>query len=235
MNIDEFLELARSRRSIRKFKPDPVPDEDLNKILEAARWAMSGANSQPWEFIVVRDKETISKLTDIHLHYYQMQTIVELTRVPEYGHPTQKRPTDILWRYAPVVIAVLGDMRMMQASTITLRFYEEHTFDHNMAIAVFMIHLAAAALGLGAEWMSLHSPRKELMKQVLGVPPELNLFCLIPLGYPDQKLSGFRREQSEMVHYDKYDMSKFRSQEDIQEYVKFLRRKEHEMVTFPIV
>jgi nitroreductase len=48
MNIEQFLELAKKRRSIRRFKPDPVPDEIIQKILEAARWAMSGANGQPW-------------------------------------------------------------------------------------------------------------------------------------------------------------------------------------------
>ena len=68
MQIDEFLELARTRRSVNKFKPDPVPDEYINKIIEAARWAMSGANSQPWEFIIIRDKETKDKLADIFLH-----------------------------------------------------------------------------------------------------------------------------------------------------------------------
>ena len=54
MNIDAFLELAKTRRSIRRFKSDPVPDELILKILEAARWAQSGGNSQPWEFIVIR-------------------------------------------------------------------------------------------------------------------------------------------------------------------------------------
>ena len=53
MNIKDFLELAKKRRSIRHFKPDPVTEEFIEQILEAARWAMSGANGQPWEFIVV--------------------------------------------------------------------------------------------------------------------------------------------------------------------------------------
>ena len=235
MQIDEFLDLARKRRSIRRLKPEPVPDEYVNKILEAARWAMSGANAQPWEFIVIKNKETISKMADVFLHYYQKQALVELTRVPEYVHPSQKRPTDILWRYAPVIIAVLGDMRTLQASTITLRYYEEHTFDHNMANAVQMMHLAAAALGLGSQWVSLDPPKKVLMKQILGVPPEIKLFSLVPIGYPDQQPAAFRRELSEMVHYEKYDMSKFRSQEDIQEFVKFLRSQEKKLKRFIVV
>ena len=64
MNLDEFLELARKRRSVRKFKPDPIPDGVVEKILDAAHWAQSGANAQPWEFIVVRNRETIHKMAD---------------------------------------------------------------------------------------------------------------------------------------------------------------------------
>ncbi len=50
-----FIDLLTRRRSTRKFKPDPLPDGAIEKILEAGRWAMSGANGQPWEFIVVTD------------------------------------------------------------------------------------------------------------------------------------------------------------------------------------
>ena len=54
-DYDTLLELVRNRISVRKLKPDPIPDEYVEKILEIGRWAMSGANGQPWEFIVVRD------------------------------------------------------------------------------------------------------------------------------------------------------------------------------------
>lgn len=58
MQADELLDLIRNRRSIRMWKPDPVPDEYIETILEAGRWAMSGANGQPWEFIVIKDKDS---------------------------------------------------------------------------------------------------------------------------------------------------------------------------------
>ena len=58
MQFDEFVKLVRRRRSVRKFKPDPVPEEYIKEVLEAARWAMSGANGQPWEFIVIDDQGT---------------------------------------------------------------------------------------------------------------------------------------------------------------------------------
>jgi nitroreductase len=56
MNYEDFLELAKKRRSIRRFKSDPIPDEYIGKIIEAARWAPSGGNSQPWEFIVIKKR-----------------------------------------------------------------------------------------------------------------------------------------------------------------------------------
>jgi len=66
MEIDKLLELAKKRRSIRSFKPDPFPDEYVEEIIEVARWAMSGANAQPWEFVVVKNEETINKIAELH-------------------------------------------------------------------------------------------------------------------------------------------------------------------------
>ncbi|MEM0361644.1 MAG: nitroreductase family protein [Sulfolobales archaeon] len=63
---NELLNFLTSRRSIRRFKPDPIPDEVLLKILDVARYAPSARNSQPWVFIVVKDVEIKRKLANIH-------------------------------------------------------------------------------------------------------------------------------------------------------------------------
>jgi len=60
-----FLDLARTRRSVRQYRPDPVPDELLQQVLEAGRWAPSAVNSQPWEFIVVTDPDVKQALYDL--------------------------------------------------------------------------------------------------------------------------------------------------------------------------
>ncbi len=62
MNSKEVLQLMKDRRSIRKFKPDPIEDEKMEQILEAARWCQSASNRQPWRFIVIKNKDTISRL-----------------------------------------------------------------------------------------------------------------------------------------------------------------------------
>ena len=57
MDYDSLLDLVKVRRSIRRFKPDPIPDGHIDKIIEVARWAPSGFNQQPWEFVVIKDKK----------------------------------------------------------------------------------------------------------------------------------------------------------------------------------
>ena len=65
MEYDNLLTLIKRRRSIRRYKPEPVPMETVLKVLEAARWAPSGDNSQPWEFVVVRDTAKVSQVLEI--------------------------------------------------------------------------------------------------------------------------------------------------------------------------
>jgi len=65
MDYDSFLELIKARRSIRQFKTDPIPDEYVDMIIEAARWAPSGANTQPWEFVIISNRNIIDKLKTI--------------------------------------------------------------------------------------------------------------------------------------------------------------------------
>lgn len=66
----DFLEVVKTRRSIRRYKPDPVSDEIINRLIDAARHAPSADNIQPWEFIVVRDKQVKEKLSQAHAWSY---------------------------------------------------------------------------------------------------------------------------------------------------------------------
>src|SRR5258708_32940074 len=68
-SYDMLVKLVKARMSVRKFRPDPIPEDTINKILEVARWAMSGANSQPWEFVVVTDPEIKKQLRDAYSEY----------------------------------------------------------------------------------------------------------------------------------------------------------------------
>ena len=90
MDYDSFLELIKKRRSIRQFKPDPIPDEYVDKIIEAARWAPSGYNSQPWEFIVVREKKLKDSIVQMISEVAPLGGKMETTREPwqrQVSHP----------------------------------------------------------------------------------------------------------------------------------------------------
>lgn len=84
---DTLIKIARKRRSIRKYKPDPVPDEDIEKIVETARWAMSGANAQPWEFVVVKNAETRARIFELYRAHRKQTDVFNRTLVPELRHP----------------------------------------------------------------------------------------------------------------------------------------------------
>ena len=229
MEIDQFLELAQKRRSMRSFKPDPVPAEYLAKILEAARWAMSGANGQPWEFIVVKDSETRSKIEAARSEAQQLTIAMEGIRVPEMRQPRYRKMETIIPKAmtgAPVIIIACGDPRTAQASVLSRLNDRRWVVDENMANACQIIHLAVAACGLGSQWVTIDRYCEELMKPILGVPPIIRLFSMIPIGYPAYKAKvAYRRELTEIVHEGKYDMSKYRSHEEVQDFIRNLREE----------
>lgn len=227
MEIDAFLELVKMRRSIRRFKPDPIPDEYVEKILEAGRWAMSGANGQPWEFIVVKDKEKREKLVELHSEYRKQTYEFEMTRIERLRQPAVLTFIPPPFKEAPVIIAVCGDVRTVQASVVVAFALEDRLVLHqNLANATMLMQLAATSLGIGSQWVSVCDLHEASYRAVLGVPDVFRLEILIPLGYPSfQPKSAYRRELNEIVHYDQYDMSKYRSDTEVIEWIAQLRER----------
>ncbi|MBI4187779.1 MAG: nitroreductase family protein [Chloroflexi bacterium] len=233
MQIDDFLELLKKRRSIRRFKPDPIPEGAIEKIIEAGRWAMSGGNGQPWEFIVVKDKETRKKIVELYQQNDQSWP-VEKTRIKELRFPAMMegptgRPPG--FKDAPVLIVVCGDPRTFQATLLVTHFLpfdggNNAIYFKNVANATQNICLAAAALGLGSQWLSWQSHRQAALHELLGVPEELTIHTIVPIGYPDYKPApSYRRELKEIVHYEKYDQSRRRSGDDIYQFLLELRQR----------
>lgn len=232
MEIDAFLDLVHRRRSVRRFKPAPIPEGYVEKILEAARWAMSGANGQPWEFVVVKDKKLREKIVSIYRDSRKHVRIIEETRLKELRHPAFSGPDDETgWKDAPVLIVVCADPRTFQATVLSSHFYMGEgaplaTFLKNVANATQLIHLAAAALGLGGQWVSVNNTWEGPVKELLGIPPVLAVQTIVPIGYPVRKPAPpYRRKLNEVVHYDGYDKSRFRSDEQVQEFLVSLRQR----------
>src|SRR4030043_1696755 len=119
MQYNEFIELARQRRSVRRVKPDPIPDELVDKILEAGRWGMSGGNGQPWEFILVKNQKTKDEMARTWNELRNEVNVIEMTRVEELRHPLASHPYAVPpWKDAPVLIVVCGDRRTYQATVL---------------------------------------------------------------------------------------------------------------------
>ncbi len=167
----EVFEAIKSRRSVRRYRREDVPDELVLKVLEAARWAPSSKNRQPWSFVVVRNP-VVKK---------------ELAKLAAFGGFLAE---------APVVIAVVTDPRASP------RFHE---VDGSCAVENMM--LAAWSLGLGTCWIGTMD--REGAKQLLGVPEELNLLTVIPLGYPaEESRAPSRKSLDELVYWERFGQRK---------------------------
>lgn len=183
---NEVLKAIRGRRSVVRFKPEPVPEEALQEILEAGRWAPSYANSQPWTFIVVRDEETKRKLGQL----VERIALARRGRVAISGQGVGD---------APVVIAVVVDP-----------WRDPRHFVEAGAVAAQNMALAAHSLGLASYWAGVYEPgggRRSVeaqVKRLLGVPRELHVIALLPLGYPAYQAQSDRAELAELVHYDRF-------------------------------
>ncbi|HEY7062080.1 MAG TPA: nitroreductase family protein [Chloroflexota bacterium] len=235
---ETLLDLVKYRMSVRNLRPDLIPDEYVTKVLEVARWAMSGANSQPWEFVVVKDAAMRRKLYDTYmgqnmefLYWMEKQRHLEL-RHPSFQVPGVENPREELeiiktkqnWWQAPVHIVVLGDGRRQWGTVQGAHTFgrgQTHLWD-SLANCSQLIHLAAASLGLGAQWVTIHIP--EAFAKVMDTPDLLTYYLIIPLGWPAvERRPGWRRELSEIVHHDNYDRALYMSDEDAYNYLRRLR------------
>ena len=234
---EEFMDIVMRRHSCRDFPDRPIPEGAIEKILEAARWAMSGADSQPWSYIVVTDKEVIHKLFEAHIYNNMDYAFwLEQQRSFEMRHPgfmvennnpdaaLKVKQSRHLWRDVPAVIVTVGDGRKQFGSLIcshTSGGRNSHLTDA-MSNTATMIHLAAASLGLSTQWVTVHVEGP--YKRILGIPDELMVHTLIPVGYPTKPVGGSWREQlKDIVHYNHYDMEKHLSNKEVMERLKRMR------------
>ncbi len=229
-DYDNLLALAKKRRSIRRYSSEPIPDGSVEKIIEVARWAMSGANAQPWEFVVVKDAQTRKRIFELYSIHRKQTDVFNRVLNPELRHPVTGtldvgQPS---FRDAPVIIAMCGDTRTLLATSLAAEImgYERFTYHSNIANATMMVHLAAASLGLGSQWVSTTPIWEGELKALLGVPEWYTISQIVPIGYADYTpIPSYRREVDEILHEEKFDMSKFRTDEQVVDYVADLRKR----------
>lgn len=231
MDYEGFLELIKTRRSTRRFTPDPVPDEYIDRIVEAGRWAPSGFNQQPWEFVVIKDprlKEAIVRICGTQM---ELNAQMEATREAwqKIAKPPQPPGEGSDLSMAPVYILLLGDTRTREGLPMARRCDHEQyrlAFISGLASAFLYMHLAATTLGLGSQWVSgISTPYGNCMvRDLLGIPEVMEVYDMMVLGYP-AAAPGPRpvRERSRMVHYDYCGPEAFRTQEELHEFIKITR------------
>lgn len=229
MDYDSLLDLVKNRRSSRWFLPDPVPDEYIDKIIEVARWAPSGFNMQPWEFVVVKKPELRRKIMAYIGGYNGLRNDMETTREQWQGPKRKMKSqgdskTDIT--AAPVLIILYGDSRTNVGLPMGVRFEPDRlnsTILGGLASAFLYMHLAATSLGLASKWASsIRSPYAHCMvNDLLGVPEYMIPYDMMELGYPAKKPGNkFLRDPRKMVHYDQCNTENFRTDEEVKDFVK---------------
>lgn len=186
----ELFEAIKTRRSMRRYKPDPVDDEKIEAILEAGRWAPSWANTQCWHFVVARDAAVRAKLADAMVKFGENES-----------------PAAVAMRTVPVVIAVCAEMGksgcMPGPGGGGTQFVTDKGdwFMFDTALAVQNMVLAAHAQGLGTVILGLFDARKA--EEALGLPDTHRIVAMFPVGVPDQEgKAPPRKELTEIVSHD---------------------------------
>ena len=239
-SYEQLLGLVKFRRSVRRLRSEPVPEENIEKILEAARWAPSAGNAQPWEFLVVEDKDTIGKLAELYEYQMVEKKWLEATReekmqmYPGDSFPGLEDRSAIdrfmdgvagkaSFRNAPCIIFPLADERWHHAYPLrTLMDKGRQHIISSMAGVVLLMHLAAAALGLATQWISdFGSPwLSGMAKHLLGIPRHAIIYEVMSVGYPEYyPKPRYVKSLKELVHFERYDSRRSRTEEEILEYI----------------
>jgi nitroreductase len=229
---DQLMQLVQKRRSIRRFKSDPLDKDLINKILEVARWAPSGFSTQPWEFVVLTEKEHRQAIVRFTAPYWQACLDMEQARPEWQGKTWQLKgmtnePGD--YSEAPAYILVFGDSRALDALPMGVqcdKHRKQLIYQSSLANTFLYMQLAAASLGLAAQWYSaVQTPYSScLIKEYLGVPEQFDVYDMMVLGYPAlTPTKKFLRKFEEMVHFGINDSASFRSDEQVRDFVRRAR------------
>src|SRR5438309_6321464 len=187
----DLFEIIRTTRSMRRLKPDPVPNELIRKILEAGVCAPSGGNMQRWRFLVVRDAGIKQTVGALYKRAWEEQ-VAPRYRSGEPAPGTSRERFDRMLAAAEHLAnhiheAPVWIVPCMGGGTPT------RTSGSSIYPAVQNILLAARALGLGATLSTLYLNFEKEVETALGLPPDVHSYALLPIGYPMGRFGPVRR------------------------------------------
>jgi len=180
----DFFDVVTTQRANRRLKTDPIPDTALRQIMDAAICAPSGGNRQGWSFIMVRDPAKRARLGELYREAWS-----ELMKVPYYRDAASAPPDSPAGRMLASARHLgqhLGEAPVLILACIALDPGAQPTLTTGASIypAVQNIMLAARALGIGSCITTIHRFRDAQVKELLGIPSDVETAALIPLGYP---------------------------------------------------
>jgi nitroreductase len=206
-----IFEVMYSTRALRRFKPDPVPDDVIAKLVEAGTRAASGSNDQNWLFMVVTDAQQRARVGAIY------RKAADRAHMPDYikakfGGPD--RQGQLIARSVVHLVEHIQEAPLMivpclksGAAMQDPKFRERMGRLEGASIypAVQNIMLACRALGLGTVLTTLHALYEDEMREVLGLPAEYTTWALLPIGYPTDKFGPVKRKPvTEVAHRDRF-------------------------------
>jgi nitroreductase len=211
---DAVLEVMSTMRAMRRLKPDPVPQELLEKLVEAATWAPSGGNLQAYSYVVVTDRAQMARLAELWRVCCDFYLASFATAAPPHmGEERYERLRAALrfqrdhFAETPAVIVACYDLgawtrqlraqwrrfvsaagelgpRRVAALAANGRAFRDRSEAASVYPGVENLLLAARALGLGATLTTWHLALEREFKEVLGIPRRVKTFALIPVGWP---------------------------------------------------
>jgi nitroreductase len=200
-----LLDGMSTTRSIRRFTPDPVPDDLLRSVLEAATWAPSGSNTQGWRMLVVRDPEKRRQIGEIYKRgFYEFYPAERLDAETDRSRVRMMSGAIYLAEHLgtepPVLVFFCRD-DPSKASPSSPSGMRAWTCGSSVYLAVQNLLLAARASGLGGCLTTVHLLHEDEVKATLGLPAEMDTYALVPLGYPRDKFGPLRRRPVEEMAY----------------------------------
>ncbi len=213
MQFDDLAALAKSRRSIRRYRDEDVPEEMLLKAIDMATWAPNGGNRQPWQFWVVKNRDVINQMADaVDARSRLMASWPEADAYRTDADRWVKVAS--FFRHAPACIAVMvGGYESVTDKLLKARgngdpaareMAEWRRFGasriQTIGGAVMLLLLGLHQQGLGACWMAGPQQAKAEIESILGVPPEWEFVALVPVGWPaEEKVGAPRKPLDEVV------------------------------------
>ena len=180
----DFFSVVRTQRAQRAFTAEPVPDDLVERVLEAATYAPSAENTQPWVFIVVRDDAARGRIGELNRQAWEGggRDFSRPRLSPEVFAKVEAGATGGI-ADAPVLVVVCGDVsRCVEA-----------VLESSVWPAVQNLLLAAHALGLGSALTTITTVFGDEMRSLLALPDHVRALGVVPLGWPARQLGPPRR------------------------------------------